>query len=640
MSAQNDPLSEDNAGVWLQQRHARHTVDRNHWLQIESTWSWSRLAIFAAVPVTWLLSGTQPLIAVAVTAALIPLFALAVRRHHSCRSRREHFDRLLMVLDEAKQRCGGSIICIRDARRPVNNAKLDELLPRLIPTGETAALTDQERDDLDLFSPPVGIFGLLNRASTLLGQRCLRDWLDNPCLEPAPIIARQSAIAWLRENSGPRVDLMAACAALRKEDDRLTRLMVAIHTARADSVPKAAGALRIWSIISLILAFTLAALAFAVNLVWGGLLGALLVVNTALYLGMRSRLVDALRPWRDVEWAARGLWIVSRQAALDLPAVTDLATLRNPLSAVAPSDVLGRLSHRVGWTESGGMFHALLNVVGFADLHIACSILRVVVKHRDNLKASAAALGELEAYLSVACFAWEQPVVCVPQVITSPGAHLEIKRGVHPLVPPERVVANDVVLSPQTRIWIITGSNMAGKSTFLRMVGVNVLLAQIGAPALAESMRWTPARLISDLRARDSLSANESYFLSEVRHLRRMIVPTSGNAPIIGLIDEPFRGTNSQDQTAASVAVVKHLLASPNLFLLATHDRNLTLLADGAAARNFHFRENLGSNGMVFDYAMHEGPATTRNALRILEREGYPLSLVADAHEWQKNNAD
>ncbi len=214
------------------------------------------------------------------------------------------------------------------------------------------------------------------------------------------------------------------------------------------------------------------------------------------------------------------------------------------------------------------------------------------------------------------------------------ATELRVTAGRHPLVSPERVVPNTAALSPTERLWVITGSNMAGKSTFLRMVGINVLLAQIGCVATADEMRWSPLRLITDLRARDNLADGESYFLAEVRHLRRMVLPPAGARPILGLIDEPFRGTNSHDQTAASVAVVQHLLGSDNLFLLATHDPHLTKLADGNSARNHHFRENLESAELVFDYSLHDGPALTRNALRILELEGYPAELVEAAHKW------
>jgi DNA mismatch repair ATPase MutS len=218
--------------------------------------------------------------------------------------------------------------------------------------------------------------------------------------------------------------------------------------------------------------------------------------------------------------------------------------------------------------------------------------------------------------------------------VPTPDTMLDIQAGRHPLIAPERVVANDVKLGRTLHVWIITGSNMAGKSTLIRMVGVNVLLAQVGAVAIAEGMTWSPVRLLTDLQARDDLSQDASYFLAEVRQLRRMVLPPDGEAPVLGLIDEPLRGTNSHEQVAAALAVVRHLLDSRHLFLIATHDRKLTGLADGSSAANRHFREDLNADGLIFDFRLHPGPATTRNALRILELEGYPPELVARARQW------
>jgi DNA mismatch repair ATPase MutS len=201
-------------------------------------------------------------------------------------------------------------------------------------------------------------------------------------------------------------------------------------------------------------------------------------------------------------------------------------------------------------------------------------------------------------------------------------------------------VPNSVTLTPTTRIWVITGSNMAGKSTFLRMTGINILLAQVGSAVVAREMTWSPLRLMTDLQARDNLARDESYFLAEVRHLRRMVVPAEEDGVLLGLIDEPFRGTNSQDQSAASVAVIRHLLRSDTLVLLATHDRHLTELADGKTIKNYHYREDLSSDGLVFDYHLHDGPARTRNALRVLEREGYPPRVLEDARTWLAQSPD
>jgi DNA mismatch repair ATPase MutS len=161
------------------------------------------------------------------------------------------------------------------------------------------------------------------------------------------------------------------------------------------------------------------------------------------------------------------------------------------------------------------------------------------------------------------------------------------------------------------------------------MVGVNVLLAQAGAAVPAERMTWSPVRLLTDVRIRDDLARHESYFLSEVRRLRRMVLDETGEVPLLGLIDEPFRGTNSQERTAAGTALLEHLVRSNNLFLVATHEETLARTAAGAvSAENYHFQEQLTDGGVRFDYQLRPGPATTRTALRIIEQEGYPPTLV------------
>jgi DNA mismatch repair ATPase MutS len=294
--------------------------------------------------------------------------------------------------------------------------------------------------------------------------------------------------------------------------------------------------------------------------------------------------------------------------------------------------LLPRLCRRLGWTETGGPMHAFLNAAVFYDLHIAVGVLGPVLRGRDALLAGLSGLAEIEALLSLACFAWEQPVTCYPVPVSEPT--VSIVGGIHPFIAPDLAVPNDVKLTPTTRMWVITGPNMGGKSTFLRMVGTNVLLAQIGTAAAARQMSWTPLRLITDLRARDSLSKNESYFLAEVRQVRRMVLAEAGGAPILGLIDEPLRGTNSAEHVASSAAVLEHLRDSPHLFLVATHEQQLTELAGDSKGSNHHFREEVDSSGLLFDYHLRPGRARTRNALEILQREGYPQSLVERARQW------
>ena len=145
-------------------------------------------------------------------------------------------------------------------------------------------------------------------------------------------------------------------------------------------------------------------------------------------------------------------------------------------------------------------------------------------------------------------------------------------------------------------------------------------------------MTWSPVRLITDVRIRDDLARHESYFLSEVRRLRRLVLDAGHSTPVLGLIDEPFRGTNSQERAAAGVALLEHLMASSNLFVIATHEEVLARTAAGTpSAANYHFQEHLQDGGIAFDYLLRPGPAGTKTAMRILEQEGYPASLLERA---------
>jgi hypothetical protein len=623
----------------------------------ETRWSWARLAVFAAALAPWFIVPQHPLGAAGLMLAGLVLFGLTVRQHHALLAQREHADRLLCMADEALQRVGGAVVCIRDWQRPREARGEDALLPPLLERGPSWPLTAQERDDLDLFAAPVGIYGLLNRTSTAPGARRLSDMLENPLLAPQRILARQAAVRWLAQNPLARLDIMAGCAALRGEDKRLARLIHALAAARPLKLPIPAWLLALWGTLSA--AFTVLAVVRVVSgdsalSLW---LLLLLVANGAFYYRyLRPRLAAAFVPWEDAAWAARGYLTAARHAATALAGTgeqreqTELAVLRERCTPVIRPDALPSLYRRLGWTEGGGLPRLLLNILAFADVFVARRLLACVLPRRDEFLAGLSAIAELEALCSLAAFASEQPLSCYPTPAAQAG--LWLTEGVHPLVPPERVVPNNAVLDQAVRMWVVTGSNMAGKSTFLRTVALNVLLAQVGGIATARGLTWSPLRLITDLRTRDDLSQRESYFLAEVRHIRRMVVPPAGEAPVLGIMDEPFRGTDSEDQTAASLAVLQQLLASRHLFLVATHDRQLTAVADVAktetvndhaartatvdrhAARNFHFRENLAGDELVFDYRLYPGPAQTRNALRILAREGYPAELVERARAW------
>lgn len=626
---------------WLRSHQEAAVRERAKLVAAERYWSWARLGAFFAAVLAWWPLGSEPLPTLVVTIGLIVLFAVMVWRHRIVRGRRELTDRLLMIMAESLSRCGGEVIVIRSSRRPDEPVDPGVTLPPVLDDGPRWALSDQEQDDLDFYASPTGLFGLLNRTSTSMGARRLRDMIEHPCSSVAHINARQSAVRRLEEDATGRLRMMAATAVLRGQDPWLERLATAIHG--AEPLPWPTGFLtimRVWSVISA--AVTAGALLGVGRGAhgWTYALVALLILNGFIYLRLRRVLNESLGPWKALVRAAAGCLHAARQAAADLPETPELRPLRDCFATAVEPSVLPALRRRVAWAESGGMLHALCNTVFFYDLHVARWILGCVLRHRGELLDGLRALTDLEALHSLACFAYESHSrlpVCYPAVTAE--MQLSITAGRHPLIAPDRVVPNDVRLGPAASTWVITGPNMAGKSTLLRMCGVNGLLAQVGTAAIAERMTLAPVRLITDLRVRDSLAKDESYFLAEVRHLRRMVTAADDGNPVLGLIDEPFRGTNSAEQVAASLALVEHLLVSPGFFLVATHEDRLAALAEQSdKAQNHHFHEELEETGIVFDYRLRSGPATERNALRVLQREGYPRRLLERAHDWLQHD--
>jgi DNA mismatch repair ATPase MutS len=189
-------------------------------------------------------------------------------------------------------------------------------------------------------------------------------------------------------------------------------------------------------------------------------------------------------------------------------------------------------------------------------------------------------------------------------------------------------VNNDFRAASLGSIYIITGSNMAGKSSFLRTLGVNLALAYAGGPVFARAFETRLFRLYTSIRVADSVTDGFSYFYAEVRRLQGLLAALNGEdeRPLFFLIDEIFRGTNNQERLIGSQSYVKALVGGNGVGLIATHDLELAKLADGSPQiRNFHFRDGVADGRMVFDYRLHPGPCPTTNALKIMALAGLPV---------------
>jgi len=390
-----------------------------------------------------------------------------------------------------------------------------------------------------------------------LGARRLRDILDAPLLSADPIIQRQQAVQWLDRHDDQRIRVMASALPLRGRSGHLDRLVGLLHRAHHPPAPALSKGIKVWSLCCGLFCGLVVVQVVNAQYHWIAGLGVLMALNGLiryLWRAMLRNRNDAASAYIEMAPTLTCLHAHAGQANRDLPDQTALHVLKGCFHEVVTQGRIPALCGWLEWASLGGMIWALLNYLVFYDFHVAEAVLRHIASNRDILLRGLSATAELEALTSLACLAAEQPVACYPRPATE--TTIEIMEGRHPLVPEAQSTANGIRLTPDHRTWVITGPNAAGKSTFLRMVGVNVLMAQIGTAAAAADMRWSPVRLMTDVRIRDDLARHESYFLSEVRRLRRMVLDADRSTPILGLIDEPFRGTNSQERVAGGIALI------------------------------------------------------------------------------------
>ncbi|HEX6046125.1 MAG TPA: hypothetical protein VFZ22_16650 [Pyrinomonadaceae bacterium] len=234
---------------------------------------------------------------------------------------------------------------------------------------------------------------------------------------------------------------------------------------------------------------------------------------------------------------------------------------------------------------------------------------------------------ELETLNSLANFAYLNPGYVLPE-LSSGAKRFSARRLGHPLLNHETKVCNDFELDQDQRVVILTGSNMAGKSTFLRTIGVNLCLTYAGAPVNAERLHTSLFRLFTCIKVSDSVQDGLSYFYAEVKRLQALLAAATADdpLPVLFLIDEIFRGTNSRERLIGSRSYIRALSQSNSVGLVATHDLELVKLADEInGVANFHFREEVSNGRMVFDYRLRMGPCPTTNALTIMRLEGLPV---------------
>jgi hypothetical protein len=471
--------------------------------------------------------------------------------------------------------------------------------------------------DLDLFGL-ASLFERLCTARTRPGADTLAGWLKAPA-GAEEVRDRQEAVAELR----PHLDLREHLALLGAELPPADYAPLSAWGKAPQVLPPGRWHLLVNALATANTVTLLAALTFDVG--WLPFAASVLA-SLVLTRPLRRKVAEVLAP---VEAAEHGLSLLSGLLLRVEEEPVESPRLRRLKEAVAvegvpPSRQVARLALLVDWLRAPrNQFFAPIGALLLwrTRMALACEAWRA--RSGPAIGGWLVALGEVEALTALAGYAYENPADPFPELVDGP-AHYEGEGLGHPLLPPGQCVPNDVCLGGDVRLLVVSGSNMSGKSTLLRTVGVNAVLALAGAPVRARRLRLTPVALGATLRVQDSLLAGRSRFAAEIARVRRLLDLTAGPLPLLFLLDELFHGTNSHDRVLGAEALLRRLLAGGALGLVTTHDLALAELAGrlGPAVRNVHFVDEFREGAMYFDYRLRPGVVPHSNALALMRAIG------------------
>jgi len=475
--------------------------------------------------------------------------------------------------------------------------------------------------DLDLFGHG-SLFERMCTARTGAGVRTLAQWLLAPA-DPVTVRARQRAIDDLRTRLDLREDLALAGEMLQGEVDP----QVLIAWGEQPELVDDARARRLRAG-----AWLLAAANVATMLAWfAGWTDALPFVLAALATWIVGRFdrdvvtkVDLAieRPSRELAVVAAVLARLEREG-FEAPMLVELRA-RLVAGPTAASTTIARLVRLAGWFEArkGQLFAPIAFLLRWG-IHFGLALERWRRAHGRAIAQWFGALGELEALCAIAAYAYERPEDPFAEIVDGEPCVVGEQLG-HPLLPADTCVRNPVHLDAARRALVISGSNMAGKSTYLRTVGIDVVLALTGAPVCADSLRLTPLRIGATLRIQDSLQDGRSRFFAEVVRLRRVMDIADEGPGLLFLLDEILHGTNSHDRRIGAVAIVRNLLERGAIGLVTTHDLALATAVDELPVHveNVHFADHIVDGELRFDYRLTPGVVRTSNALDLMRAIG------------------
>jgi hypothetical protein len=475
--------------------------------------------------------------------------------------------------------------------------------------------------DLDLFGKG-SLFELLCTARTRIGEETLARWLL-AAAAPDEVRARQDAVAEMKDHVALREQLFSA-----GEDVR-----AGVHpqelAAWGDGRPLLQSRWLPWALAFLAVLWVASIVVWWLTRTWDLAL-LLSLINYAVSYGLHRKVnesADAVeKAAQDLKVLAEVLEIMEREpfTAERLQGLRARLDRTRKTRHIPASKAVAKLERVYDWLEDRrNGFVAIFNAFVFYTAQLTIAAERWRAQFGPAIRGWLESTGEFEALAALAGYAYEHPSDVIPEMCEHQPC-FDAEQLAHPLLPASRAVGNDLHLGASPQLIVISGPNMAGKSTFLRGVGLNAVLAQCGAPVRAKRLRMSPLTVGASICVLDSLAGGVSRFYAEIQRLKVLSDLAAGPTPLLFLLDELLSGTNSHDRFEGTRFVVQELVRRGAVGLVTTHDLALTAIPEtmGAAAANCHFEDTIEDGKLKFDYRLRPGIVQTSNALKLMEAVG------------------
>lgn len=478
--------------------------------------------------------------------------------------------------------------------------------------------------DLDLFGHR-SLFQSINRTVTYMGKEKLADWFINPLTDKKEILERQEAIRELESFAQLRQHFYVT-GILQPGEKNDVRLLDTLTKDTAFFLNRKIWKTLIWAIPAI---WLLLIIGCSLNLVSLNLPGIFFALSFLIANSQVKKINKLHNTVNKMEKILSTYSALMKSIEGDLFKSAQLSDISRQLTGKdkTASQAIKQLSHYIGALDQRVSFIGiLLNIFILQDTRTALKLEKWKQEHAGDMIRWFDALARFDAYCSLGGFAFNHPEYIDP-IIADTYFKMEGKALGHPLLRRDVCVKNDITIEKRPWFLIITGANMAGKSTYLRTIGVNYLLTCIGAPVCADSLTVYPAKIVTSLRTADSLMSNESYFFAELKRLKMIIDRLQEGEELFIVLDEILKGTNSVDKQKGSLALMKQLVAHQACGIIATHDLALGELEQEFPnqIKNYRFEADITNEELTFSYQLREGVAQNMNACFLMKKMGITI---------------